>query len=70
MLATPNPRLPSAGLIPPAAELRFRVAAAERDLDFLRRLLRVAERAEGSAPPALTLVPADDAPVGQAVARG
>ena len=35
----------STELIPPPQELRLRLAAALRDVDLLRRLLRLAERA-------------------------
>jgi hypothetical protein len=36
---------PSRNLIPPPSELRHRLAVALRDVDVLRRLIRVAEHA-------------------------
>jgi hypothetical protein len=41
----PNPTPPSTILIPPAGELRGRLALALREVDLLRRLIRVAEYA-------------------------
>jgi len=39
----PEPTPPSASLIPPPRELRGRLAVALREVDLLRRLIRVAE---------------------------
>jgi hypothetical protein len=46
-------------LIPPPGELRHRLAVALREVDFLRRLIRVAEHAKQFNPTALN-VPAND----------
>jgi hypothetical protein len=39
----PEPIPPSQALLPPASELRFRLAVALREVDLLRRLLRVTD---------------------------
>jgi hypothetical protein len=44
-VSVPAPIPPSTTLIPPAGELRGRLALALREVDFLRRLIRVAEYA-------------------------
>lgn len=41
----PEPTPPSLVLIPPPPELRHRLAVALREVDILRRLIRVAEYA-------------------------
>ena len=41
----PDPIPPSLVLIPPSPELRHRLAVALREVDLLRRLIRVAEYA-------------------------
>jgi hypothetical protein len=38
----PNP-IPSAQLIPPSRELRLRLAVALREVDLLRRMIRLAD---------------------------
>ena len=41
----PNPIPPSARLIPSPRELRLRLAVALREVDLLRRMIRLAEHA-------------------------
>lgn len=52
MPQVPREATPSASLIPPAPELRFRLSVALREVDLLRRILRVAEAVEADARPA------------------
>ncbi len=61
----PDPIPPSLVLIPPPPELRHRLAVALREVDLLRRLIRVAEYAAryGQPRPA---APADRKAVGHA----
>jgi hypothetical protein len=40
-----NPVPPSAGLLPSPQELRLRLAVALHEVDLLRRMIRLAERA-------------------------
>lgn len=53
----PDPVPPSLVLIPPPPELRHRLAVALREVDLLRRLIRVAEYAARNGRPC----PADSA---------
>ncbi len=66
MSAPPRIPVPSVGLIPPAPELRFRLSVAQREVDFLRKLLKVAEATDASATPAVRLYAPAEA--GEAVA--
>jgi hypothetical protein len=45
-----DPTAPPTSLIPPPGELRHRLAVALRDVDMLRRLIRVAEHAARQSP--------------------
>ncbi len=56
---------PSTTLIPPPSELRHRLAVALREVDLLRRLIRVAEHAKQFNRTALNVPAADQ----QEVAR-
>jgi hypothetical protein len=62
----PDPTPPSSSLIPPPGELRRRLAVALRDVDILRRLIRVAEYAARYGRPTEAVRAADR----QGVARG
>lgn len=66
MLPPPRFPVPSADLIPPAPELRFRLSVAQREVNFLRKLLKVAESTNADANPAILLFPA----AGEAVSCG
>ena len=67
MSAPPRFPVPSADLVPAAPELRFRLSVAQREVDFLRKLLKVVESADADASPAILLFA--PAPAGEAVAR-
>ncbi len=59
--------VPSAELVPAAPELRFRLSVAQREVDFLRKLLKVVEAADADATPAILLFA--PAPAGRVVAN-
>ena len=60
-----DPTPPSLVLVPPPPELRRRLAVALREVDILRRLIRVSEYATRYAQPR----PANSPPRGEGVAR-
>jgi hypothetical protein len=53
----PEPIPPSQALLPPPPELRFRLAVALREVDLLRRLIRVSEYAARYGRPGPTSFP-------------
>jgi hypothetical protein len=61
----PDPVPPSLVLIPPPPELRHRLAVALREVDLLRRLIRVAEYAARYGQPH-PVTPTDRKAVGHA----
>jgi hypothetical protein len=62
----PDPVPQSVCLIPPPPELRFRLAVALREVDLLRRLIRVSEYAARLSRPSPTSLPLAN---GEGVAR-
>ena len=66
----PRVPTPSAALIPPAPVVRFRLSEALREVDLLRKLLRVAEAVEEDMRPAAVKLFTSAAPAELAVPRG